>query len=97
MDLIKKNEFLISNKIIIVKAAIIVTAGEYFTVFAPTDEAFQKIPQAQLKNKTWLEDIVKFHIVQVNCPVIYLIHSVKPVQKSHLKFCDFCEIWTHNF
>ena len=40
--------------------------GEYFTVFAPTDEAFKKLPPAVMENKTRLADIVKFHIVQVN-------------------------------
>ena len=40
-------------------------SGEYFTVFAPMDEAFKKLPPAVMENKTRLAEIVKFHIVQV--------------------------------
>ena len=43
--------------------------GVNFTVFAPTDRAFQKIPPAEMnelmKNKTKLAEIVKYHIVKV--------------------------------
>ena len=40
-------------------------SGEYFTVFASTDEAFKKLSPAVMENKTRLAEIVKFHIVQV--------------------------------
>ena len=83
-----------SSDVAFQKYQVIVIVGAYFTVFAPTDEAFQKIPQVQLKNKTWLENIVKFHIVQVNCPVISLNKNrlrkdvFRLLQDSNLQFRD---------
>ena len=43
--------------------------GEQFTIFAPTDEAFAKVPRRELrnlfrpKNKQVLVDILKYHVV----------------------------------
>ena len=46
--------------------------GECFEVFAPTDEAFKKLPPAVMENKTRLAEIFKFHIVEVNCSYLNL-------------------------
>ena len=41
-------------------------------MFAPTDEAFKKLPPAVMENKTRLAEIFKFHIVEVNCSYLNL-------------------------
>jgi uncharacterized surface protein with fasciclin (FAS1) repeats len=59
-----------------------------FTVFAPTDEAFAKLPAGTLEsllepsNKTKLQDILKYHVVagKVLAADVVKLHSAKTVE-----------------
>jgi uncharacterized surface protein with fasciclin (FAS1) repeats len=62
-----------------------------FTVFAPTDEAFAKIPKADLemllKNKEALKSVLLYHVVsgKVMSTDVVKMHSAKTVQGSEVK------------
>lgn len=64
-----------------------------FTVFAPTDEAFAKLPAGTLEsllkpeNKTKLQDILKYHVVsgKVMASDVIKLHSAKTVEGQELK------------
>jgi transforming growth factor-beta-induced protein len=59
-----------------------------FTVFAPTDEAFAKLPKGTLENllkpenKTKLQGILKYHVVagKVMAADVVKLHSAKTVE-----------------
>lgn len=62
-----------------------------FTVFAPTDEAFAKIPKADLemllKNKEALKSVLLYHVVsgKVMSTDVVKMHSAKTVQGGEVK------------
>ncbi|GIW94380.1 MAG: hypothetical protein KatS3mg110_2421 [Pirellulaceae bacterium] len=62
-----------------------------FTVFAPTDEAFAKIPkeklEALLKNKEALTNVLKYHVVpgKVMAADVVKLQSAKTAQGESLK------------
>lgn len=69
-----------------------------FTVFAPTDEAFSKLPEATIanllkpENKTQLQNILKYHVVsgRVMASDVVKLDSAKTVlgQKVNIKVSD---------
>ncbi len=64
-----------------------------FTVFAPTDEAFKKVPESALKdllkpeNKSKLQSILKFHVVsgKVMAADVVKLSKAKTVQGQEVK------------
>ena len=66
-----------------------------FTVFAPTDEAFAKLPAGTLEsllkpeNKEKLKSILLYHVISGNVPAAKVLklngHSVKTLQGSSIK------------
>lgn len=64
-----------------------------FTVFAPTDEAFAKLPAGTLEsllkpeNKTKLQNILKYHVVagRVMASDVIKLHSAKTVEGQEVK------------
>ena len=64
-----------------------------FTVFAPTDDAFKKVPEAALKdllkpeNKKKLQEILKFHVVagKVMAADVVKLSEAKTVQGQKVK------------
>jgi uncharacterized surface protein with fasciclin (FAS1) repeats len=63
-----------------------------FTVFAPTDEAFAKLPAGTLEsllkpeNKARLQSILTYHVVvgRVMCQDVVKLHSAKTVEGGNL-------------
>jgi len=64
-----------------------------FTVFAPTDEAFAKLPAGTLESllkpesKTKLQNILKYHVVagKVMASDVVKLHSAKTVEGQEVK------------
>lgn len=67
-----------------------------FTVFAPTDEAFAKLPEGTLdsllqpENKAKLQSILTYHVVsgRVGSDQVVLLTSAKSVQGKELKISN---------
>ena len=65
-----------------------------FTVFAPTNEAFAKLPQATLqkllKNTPALDKILEYHVVSGNYPASSIVarpdHALKTLEGQDLHF-----------
>ena len=64
-----------------------ILVGRYFTVFVPSEAAFQKLPPGLvdqlMKNKTFLMDTLTFHIVRVQFTVLVCLPA-KESQKLPL-------------
>jgi transforming growth factor-beta-induced protein len=75
-----------------------------FTVFAPTDEAFAKLPAGTLEtllkpeNKTKLQSILKYHVVagKVMASDVVKLHSAKTAEGQEVKIAAVNGVVTVN-